>query len=224
MITRPKIQDEAEKAKAKILCLLHYRYANGRHQYLTIDQLDLRIPEFNENIIEYAIESLVTDNLCIKTIRKMRFQEDEIYKISSDGILVVDFWSDDAYEEISSGVQFDESEVASPIAPASDRTVTPTDNQREEASQTLEDVIKEFRQDHHFDNEWAAEKDGLLKTLEAGREYLSNKVIDVRIGAMMTIEPLKEVVAKYDQAAVGGAVSALAQQAIELLMKLFGLG
>ena len=104
--------------------------------------------------------------------------------------------------------------------PASNRTVTLTDNQREEASQTLEDVIKEFQKDHHFDNEWVAEKNALLKTLEAGKDYIQHKVIDVRIGTMMTIGPLKEIVAKYDQAAVGGTVSALAQKAIELLMKL----
>lgn len=104
--------------------------------------------------------------------------------------------------------------------PASDRTVTLTDNQVNESTKALEDFIQEFRQDHHFGNEWVAEKSALLKTLEAGKEYIQHKVINVRIGAMMTIEPLKEIVAKYEQAAVGGAVSALAQKAIELLMKL----
>ena len=105
--------------------------------------------------------------------------------------------------------------------PASDRLVSLSDNQKSEASQTLEDIIKEFQKDHHFGNEWIAEKNALLKALENGKVYLDAKVIDVRIGTMMIIEPLQAIADKYKEAAINGSFSALAQKALEFFINLF---
>ncbi|MBL4692677.1 MAG: hypothetical protein JKY92_05045 [Magnetovibrio sp.] len=127
--------------------------------------------------------------------------------------------SDDLEEIVKSYEEIDEFENRS--IPASNRTVTLNNNQVEEATKGLDEFVKEFQKDHHFGNEWVAEKGALLKTLEAGQEYLNNKVIDVRIGTMLILEPLKEIVAKYDQAAIGGTISAMAQKLIELLINLF---
>ena len=120
---------------------------------------------------------------------------------------------------------FDESDHEAPTQqeelPASDRTVTLTDNQFSEAKQTLEETIKEFQKDHHFGNEWVAEKNALLKALENGKEYLDAKTMDVRIGTMMVIEPLQAIAEKYKKAAVNGSFSALAQKALEFFINLF---
>jgi DNA-binding NarL/FixJ family response regulator len=104
---------------------------------------------------------------------------------------------------------------------SADSAITPGDDQREEATKALENFIKEFRQDHHFGNEWAAEKGVLIEALESGKAYIQNTVINARIGTMMTVDVLKEIIAKYEQAAVGGTISAMAQKVIDLLMDMF---
>ena len=105
--------------------------------------------------------------------------------------------------------------------PASDRAVSLSDNQSEEAVSTLEQVIQEFQKDHHFNNEWVAEKNALLKALENGKDYLDAKILDVRIGTMMIVEPLQAIADKYKEAAVNGSFSALAQKALDFFINLF---
>jgi len=108
-----------------------------------------------------------------------------------------------------------------PSIPASDRVVKLSDNEYNEASQALTQIIEEFREDHNFGNEWAAEKSVLLKALEAGQEYLEVKAINVRIGTMMIIEPLKNIADKYKDPAINGTFSALVQKALDFFINLF---
>lgn len=185
----------------------------------------------SEEYIRQALDTLLNggyaeydkENDIIKINEKgIRYYENQLEK---EGSFISSFSEikDEFFHQQGGGYQNGD---ALKSVPASDRTVTPTDNQREEAAKALEDFIKEFQKDHHFGNEWAVEKGVLLEALESGKAYLENKVINVRIGTMMTIDVLKEVVAKYDQAAVSGTVSAMAQKVIDFLVDFFkdGLG
>lgn len=105
--------------------------------------------------------------------------------------------------------------------PASDRMVRINHNSPEYAQvvATLDDVIKEFRDDHRLDNELGHEKGALLKALEGGRELLNDVVINARVTTALILEPLRRLAEKYDQALVG----ALASAAIPLVLKLLGI-
>ena len=168
-------------------------------------------------VTKQVLQSLIDQNL----INRNRWDLDgpEYYEITKELIDEVH-----RYNEFMNGPS---DQIArnkkTPIGhvPASNRTVSLSDNQSKEAVSTLEQVIKEFQKDHHFDNEWTAEKSVLLKALENGRDYLDAKILDVRIGTMMIIEPLQAIADKYKEAAINGSFSALAQKALEFFINLF---
>jgi hypothetical protein len=85
----------------------------------------------------------------------------------------------------------------------------------------LQNVIEEFRNDHHFGNSWE-EKNALLATLESGKELLKNSQIKIADATTTIINPLKAIVQRYEKELVIGAVTALATVAVELLIKLLG--
>jgi len=103
-------------------------------------------------------------------------------------------------------------------APASDRVVTLDHNggPYQEAIASLEKAIQEFKNDHHLDNHFGREKGALVRTLEAGRELLSDA--QVRISSVVTtvVNPLKVLIARYQDAIAHG----LAIVAIEKLCEL----
>ena len=107
-------------------------------------------------------------------------------------------------------------------APASDRTVTIDHNSDpyKSAVEALDRVVQEFKADHRVDNELGAQKTALTSALEAGKEYLTDTEIRVRIAFSLIIEPLRMLVEKYDQVLVG----ALAATALAAIVKLLGLG
>lgn len=178
-------------------------------------------------------ENPVTGNLSENTL-------DYIY-ITIDGVRSVEMWPVEKYNQIEMkfgsavdkfNIILDEDSSSHAGAaseslqyfhiPASDRIVTLDHNQPDykEVVAALDKVLDEFRKDHRLDNELGHEKGALLKALEGGRELLNDSVVDIRIGTALILEPLRRLVAKYDQAVVG----ALATVALDLMMKLFGLG
>ena len=47
--------------------------------------------------------------------------------------------------------------------------------------EALENVIREFREDHRLDNELGREKTALLMALEGGREYLMTQKLTLKL-------------------------------------------
>ncbi|NQV47984.1 MAG: hypothetical protein HQ504_09400, partial [Rhodospirillaceae bacterium] len=84
---------------------------------------------------------------------------------------------------------------------------------------TLEEVIQEFRNDHHLDNELGHEKDALLKALEGGRKLLDDTTINLQIGTALLIAPLNRIIEKYDRE----LVVILATAALDVIRTLLGL-
>ena len=110
-------------------------------------------------------------------------------------------------------------------APASDRVVPLSHNSPDfkEAVKTLDDLIREFREDHSFGNSPPPERDRVLGELEAGRDYIKNQAKhngEVRFGAIreFLIEPLNWIAKTFGKE----ALAALAKEVIKLLIKLFG--
>jgi len=111
-------------------------------------------------------------------------------------------------------------------APASDRLVKLDHNlpDYKEAVSSLDKFIQDYRDDHQLDNEFGLEKTALITTLVAGRELFDATQVQVSVAVALTIEPLKIIAKKYDEAAVGGTIAALATTVINLLLKILGLG
>lgn len=109
--------------------------------------------------------------------------------------------------------------------PASDRVVRLDHNNPEyvETLKTLDQTIQEFENDHNLDNEFGREKNALLATIKAGRVLLEDVLVNVQIGFALLVLPLRRVVAKYDEAIVGGTVGAVAATALAGILKLLGL-
>jgi len=229
-----------QHAEDVLLAFLHNEFVNDGEIDFQVHELSKEIVRFAKNVLRVSADELVIKSFVEKRTESVKrgknpllpstisaWMSDEyeitLYRITKLGLRHAQGWSDEYYAKLLNYLSVNENEMSTEAdkVPAAGRTVSPTDNQRDEASNALEKFIKEFRQDHHFSNEWAAEKGVLIEALESGKEYLKHKVIDVHIGAMMTIEPLKEIVAKYDQVVVGGTVSAMAQKLIEFLINLF---
>ena len=219
MVKRPHIN--VGKATDNILCFLHHQFATSNNISFLDDELVSAIPEASINTTRLALDELTASNFVEATYFPDGFDDRPSYHISRQGIELVQSWPDVEYEKAAEGVTFSEKHMEDKAAPASDRSVTLTDNQRIEATQTLEEIVKEFQKDHHFNNEWVAEKNALLKALENGKNYLDAKILDTRIGTMMIIEPLQAIADKYKEAAINGSFSALAQKALEFFINLF---
>jgi hypothetical protein len=219
------------EAENKLLCFLHYSYAHGSRSLFTETELGRQLPKTPIRILYDAAEALVEKGLLDK--RSSYEEEEGQYGITHAGITQVDDWKDDFYALATDSVLFeivsdvDDMFVVTPEAekgdeiPAADRTVTVNHNSQpyREAIKSIEDVLREFREDHHLDNELGREKGALLKTLEAGLELLDDTTVNVRIATALVVEPLKRIAQRYEQAIAGG----LAQVAIDFVLKLLGL-
>ena len=122
-------------------------------------------------------------------------------------------------------------ERASRIAPASDRVVTLDHNAPTyaEAMDALDAAVAAFKADHHLGNEFGAEKRALLATLEAGRGLLEATQVHVSAVVTTIINPLQNLVTRYEDAIVAGLVTAgvdqligFAKTAITLVLQLIG--
>ena len=225
----------------KILCFLHFRYANSEDVIFTRKALNEQIRGINPRIINFALESLVID----KRVDTEDVEEDEVYvtgyMISRAGIAWVEALHDDEYVEISQGINFlgeeDEqdsqpsNETHTPLKdeeveiPASDRVVSLNHNSADykKAIKTLDEVLQEFKKDHKLDNELGPEKIGLVQILQGARELLNDYKIGLQlaIGAIVKpLERLKEIATKHEGVTWGAFVNA----ALNAIQKLLGIG
>ncbi len=105
--------------------------------------------------------------------------------------------------------------------PAADRFVTRADNANafDDAAKSLDEVLKEFRDDHKLGNILGEEKTILIKTLEAGRDLLDNSTINVQMGFLLTVEPLKNFLHRHKDQITSGSIVALIGKAIDKLVE-----
>ena len=200
MVKRPQIIEVSDNVKNKILCFLHYRYASSENVVFVEEELSEFIDE-NRRIIHYALGQLDEENIYISSeLVNWRDEPTTGYSISANGIKMVENWSNDEYQQHSVGIDFLENDDANYV-PAADRTVSRSDNQDEweNATTALYNVLAEFKEDHKFGNESAREKSALIQTLEAGRDLLNDEVIKVRMGVALILEPLKIVQARVEE-------------------------
>ena len=142
------------------------------------------------------------------------------YSISLQGIRSVEFVFDDDPKDAA-------------ILPAADRVVSLNHNSDpyKEAVKALDEAVAAFKEDSSLGNEWGQEKGVLLRTIEAGRELLTELTVSVATIHTTIIEPLRIIRERYKDAVVAGLVTAGADQVISLigraasfLRALFGLG
>jgi hypothetical protein len=100
--------------------------------------------------------------------------------------------------------------------PASDRIVTPTDNQRQAIQATVEQIISEVRASNEVGDTLGDEKQRIEAELVAGGDLV--KTSKVRLGAVITVlaTPLRYLAEKFSGAAIGE----LAKKLLDLLWKL----
>lgn len=108
--------------------------------------------------------------------------------------------------------------------PASDRIVTLNHNSDlyRDAVEALDRVITEFKEDRILDNKAKAEKIALVRTLEAGRELLLSQAINLHIGLVLLVDPLKRWLETYRseirQATIAGLIQSAISKISELLL------
>lgn len=221
MVIRPKITEASEEIIWKILCFLHYRYANSENIVFTEKEICGFLTEINPRIINYAIEEVS------ETVFVDREYVDEDnnkvygYMITREGIKEVESWPDDKYNQIPDGIDFIEDEI-----PASDRVVDLDHNSQDyrEAITSLDAFTKEFQENHRIDNQLGREKSALVFSLKAGRELLKDTKVRVNAVLKLVVEPLKIIASRYERELAGGTAGALAAAAIKAILKLIGLG
>ena len=116
-------------------------------------------------------------------------------------------------------------EVPQSTIPAADRIVTKNDNQPEfdEAITAVEDVIAELEKDSSLDNILGDEKGPLISVLKAGRDLFETGRINVSVGIMYNLEPLKNFVERYKDQIVNATINGVITTAILALSTLFGI-
>ena len=244
----PRKRISLNEHKNKILWILHSSIAEEEDKIYEISDFNT---EFNipSTIVELAINQLQEEQLCSVRIEEIWEQHpftgqdikhDEKYiTLTPYGISTVEEWADEFYNNVVQNVfsKLPESKqrkyfsvvsgVDEPLVteiPASDRYVTISHNQQyEDTLRTLDDAIRQFKEDNHFDNELGQEKGALVAALEGGRQLLNDTKIWIATANNLLVESLRRIKILYKRAAVQGAVSAVVNSALEKILKLLGL-
>lgn len=90
------------------------------------------------------------------------------------------------------------------VIPASDRVVPLNHNAPEyvEAVKTLDDVIKEFREDHSFGNSRPQDKERVLRELEAGKDLMKEETARPRAIGELVLPALKWILDAFGKGVV----------------------
>ncbi len=244
----PRQKVSLELHKNKILWILYNAVAEVENKTYKTDDLNA---EFNipNSIIDLSIEELKNEGLCETQEEEnwyehpftMQMTVDKIKFISITriGIESVNEWTDEFHDNVVRNVFSDSpdsnyikyfsttSAVNEPLAkeiPAADRYVTITHNQEyEETLRTLDDAIRQFKEDKYFNNVLGQEKGALVAALEGGRQLLNDTKIWVATAYNLLVESLRRIDILYKKAAVQGAVRAVVDSALEKILKLLGL-
>ena len=234
--------------KNKILWILYNSIAEEEDKIYEISDFNTKY-NIPSTIVELSIEELHNEQLCNIRIEEMWEQHpftgqdikhDEKYiTITPYGISTVEDWADEFYDNVVQNAfsKLPESKqkkyfsamsgVDEPLVteiPASDRYVTISHNQQyEDTLKTLDDAIRQFKEDHHLNNELGQEKGALVAALEGGRQLLNDTKIWVATVINLLVEPLRRVDAIYKRAAVQGSVSAVVNSALQKILNLFDL-
>jgi hypothetical protein len=94
-----------------------------------------------------------------------------------------------------------------------------TDEYRD-ALQAIEEAIAEVGKSNGYPTEYPDERDSILFTLKSGLEALQQPSVTATIMTALLIEPLMFLAGKFSEAAIGVA----AEKALDLVLKLTGLG
>lgn len=219
MVRRPKIKEDAQVIKAKILCYLHYLHAHERDSAPVFESISEALPMAPHGIISYALEELINDHL-------ISDRGEYGYFLRSDGVNEVENWSDKTYEDTAKGIIFPEIDgntFFSYSIPASDRIVT-LDHNSEDYKETvaaLEQVSKEARESNEFGHLFTDSDDRIRisSEIDAGLGLLKK---NIRVNAEhiknLLIPNLKLIKEKLQDA----ALSTLVSKALEWLAKLLG--
>ncbi|PCI41128.1 MAG: hypothetical protein COB46_04895 [Rhodospirillaceae bacterium] len=221
MVLRPRITKETPQFSGQILCFLHYYYAHTSLHVLSPADIYEAINSNNHRMSEISLNNL-QNNKVIEHTEAFTEENDSFwgYMITQKGIEIVEKWSDEDYNRIAEGIVFEDMSQNTIEIPASDRIVTLSDNQAKEAKENINHAIEEIEKETFFGNQWVPEKNALIKTLEAGKEYLDSKAIDHRIGMMMLVEPLQRFVEKYKEEAINEGVRGIIKGVIAFLISL----
>jgi len=247
------------KLLGEVILFILYEKVISEGGELRIDYIQARLPtkKISSTLIEYAIDEIKNRNFIkystvngFSAITLNRIGYDYVrhriskigtavnsYSKSPEWLLDDELQDDDAQivekEDASSSIPIDGkiNEVDQPI-PASDRIVSRNDNAEafEEASSTLDQVLKEFKEDHKLDNEFGQEKGALIKALEAGKELLTDSQAHVDALNALIVKPLQIIkdryekfIEKYEQAVVGVLMSEAIPAALKAIDFLIGL-
>ena len=108
------------------------------------------------------------------------------------------------------------------ITPASDRYVSKKDNQKawQDIADALEEVAADIKADTNLDNQLGPTKNAFVKTIEAVRELFEDTRIKIRVGIVLTIEPLQEIATQYKQAIASSLISSNSNKVVGLIENL----
>lgn len=225
MARRPSISKASEEITKKILCFLHYQYANSEDLVFTEKMLFAVIPEANPRIIHFALEGhaatiFVDEEEVVEDVDEGEVDEEgEIVlgcSITRSGIMRVEEWDEDDYAEISEGIDFLEDNI-----PASDRVVSLDHNSAayKDATKALDELIETVRIDNEYGDRAPDEKEQLVASLTAGRRLLNAATIRLSAAYAILLPPLRYVADNFGK----GAITAAGALALAAMVKLLGI-
>lgn len=213
-------------ARYAILVLMHWECVNDGDVEFAFGEIVSRLSNmFARNVVKIALEGLISE----KSVLEPGYNT---YSVSRAGLMQAEMYGEQYYlrtaKELGliagteTGAEAGGIQLDAVLVPASDRTVPLNHNQPEcqETVSALDEVLKEFREDHRLDNEAKVTKDGILKVLEGGRRLLDGDEVSVEAGQDWIVKPLRWILDKFTQ----GALQAAASKALDLVLKLLGLG
>jgi len=218
MVKRPKIKAESQIVGMKVLCFLHYRYANSENIVFTEEELSDQLDGISSRILHFTLETLTRENsINSEEIFNGHGDEELGHSISRQGINIVEAWDNKTYDEAAEGINFLDGEI---LAPASDRVVTLGDNSKhyKETIAALNEVIEEAEKSNEFGALFANSDDKVRAIAEMKQGVTLLEQTRVKVGAIkeLIISNLQLIATKLPDAALG----ALAIKALEWLQKI----
>jgi hypothetical protein len=201
------------------------------------------LPAFNRGQVNQILPATKTSGPVYTALEALSKQGylasfNETYYLTANGMLYIENGLADPKSPVSLALQqntcAEMAQMVVPAAsiPATDRAVTLDHNgdPYRDAIRALDEALAAFKEDHSFDNEWAAEKSALLQAIASGRALLERSTAHIATISVVIIEPVRTITGRYQNAIAEGIAKSsfeqlvhLGEKAIKAVLTLLGL-
>lgn len=220
MVKRPQIIETSNATKGKLLCFLHYRYANSDDIVFTAKEIAGLIKGTNGRIISFALQELDNEQLVESESVKEESNIVQGYSITRAGIMTVESWDNDTYDRMSEGVNFlDESGATD-----SDSSLADGESRQEEeweplplersgekyeaAATSVETALEEIEGNNGYASTEPEERNQIIWSIKNGLSQIRDGLPNREQVTTMLLKPLRYIARKFADASMGEAAKA----------------